>query len=97
MALADKKLVSIITVCYNSAVTIDRTIKSVLAQNYDNIEYIIIDGASQDNTLERIENHQGKFIDKFNREIRIVSEPDEGIYDAMNKGIQLAQGDFIGI
>ena len=52
MALADKKLVSIITVCYNSAVTIDRTIKSVLAQNYDNIEYIIIDGASQDKTLE---------------------------------------------
>ena len=97
MTLADKRLVSIITVCYNSAVTIDRTIKSVLAQNYDNIEYIIIDGASQDNTLERIENYQGKFIDKFNREIRIVSEPDKGIYDAMNKGIQLAQGDFIGI
>lgn len=97
MTLADKRLVSIITVCYNSAVTIDRTIKSVLAQNYDNIEYIIIDGASQDNTLERIENYQEEFRDKFNREIRIISEPDKGIYDAMNKGIQLAQGDFIGI
>ena len=97
MTLADKRLVSIITVCYNSAVTIDRTIKSVLAQNYDNIEYIIIDGASQDNTLERIENYQGKFIDKFNREIRIVSEPDKGIYDAMNKGIKMASGDVVGI
>ena len=97
MTLADKRLVSIITVCYNSAVTIDRTIKSVLAQNYDNIEYIIIDGASQDNTLERIENYQEEFRDKFNREIRIISEPDKGIYDAMNKGFRMATGEIIGI
>ena len=95
MTLADKRLVSIITVCYNSAVTIDRTIKSVLAQNYDNIEYIIIDGASQDNTLERIENYQEEFRDKFNREIRIISEPDKGIYDAMNKGVKKAEGAYV--
>jgi len=81
--------VSIITVCFNSAATIADTIKSVQSQNYRNIEHIIIDGVSKDNTLDVIEacGHIGP----------LVSEKDNGLYDAMNKGIQLATGDIIGI
>ena len=82
--------VSLITIAYNSAETIEDTIKSIVAQDYSNIEYIIIDGGSTDNTLS--------IIDKFKDSIAtIVSEPDKGIYDAMNKGIQNATGDIIGI
>ena len=83
-------LVSIITVSYNSSATISDTIKSVLSQSYANIEYIIIDGSSTDNTIELI-NSFGDKISKF------VSEPDLGIYDAINKGIRLAKGDIVGI
>lgn len=80
--------VSIITVCYNSAKTIEDTIKSVLSQSYNNVEYIIIDGLSTDNTLE--------IINKYKDEIAvIVSEKDNGLYDAINKGIGLASGDII--
>lgn len=81
--------VSIITVCFNSASTIIDTIKSVKAQLYPNIEHIIIDGCSQDNTLEIIttQGHTGP----------LISEKDDGLYDAMNKGISLATGDVIGI
>ncbi|QXV67026.1 glycosyltransferase [Mucilaginibacter sp. 21P] len=82
--------VSIITVCYNSAATIEDSIKSVLSQNYANIEYIIIDGNSKDDTLQIVQ----RYSDKINV---IVSEPDKGLYDAMNKGIKLATGDIIGI
>jgi glycosyltransferase involved in cell wall biosynthesis len=82
--------VSIITVSYNNSETILDTIKSVLAQSYHYIEYIIIDGASNDGTVDIIKSF-GKTISKF------VSEPDKGIYDAINKGIGLATGDIIGI
>jgi len=82
--------VSIITATYNSVKTIIDTIESVNNQDYENIEHIIIDGGSKDNTLELIKNTP-------NRVVKIVSEPDKGIYDAMNKGIALATGDIIGI
>ena len=82
--------VSIISVSYNSIGTISDTIKSVLAQTYPKIEYIIIDGSSTDGTIELIRSF-GKSISKF------VSEADNGIYDAINKGIRLATGDIVGI
>ncbi|MCO4293126.1 glycosyltransferase [Solitalea sp. MAHUQ-68] len=82
--------VSIITVVYNNKETIDDTIKSILNQSYKNIEYIIIDGNSNDGTCEIIKSYGDK-ITKF------ISEPDKGIYDAMNKGLSLAIGDVIGI
>ena len=82
--------VSIITATYNSAKTIVDTILSVNKQDYDDIEHIIIDGGSKDNTLELIKSTP-------NRVTKIVSESDKGIYDAMNKGIALATGDIIGI
>lgn len=85
--------VSIITVCYNSEATIARTVESVLHQTYDNIEYIIIDGASTDNTLGIIRAYH----EAFHGRLKVVSEPDKGIYDAMNKGIDMATGELIGI
>ncbi len=91
-----KPLISIITVCFNSAKTIRQTIESVLNQTYSNIEYIIVDGKSKDNTLEIIKEYEEKFIDK-GIIYRYVSEPDKGIYDAMNKGINMATGQWVGI
>lgn len=88
----NKPYFSIITVCYNSAKTIERTIKSVLDQPCDSWEYIIVDGKSTDNTLEIV----NAYAKKENR-IRVISEPDYGIYDAMNKGIEMAQGTLIGM
>lgn len=82
--------ISIITVTYNSAATVRDTIESVLSQTYNNIEYIIIDGNSKDNTLDIVKEY-GERISK------VVSEPDKGIYDAMNKGISMATGDVVGI
>jgi len=81
--------VSIITVCLNSAETIEDTIRSVLVQNYKEIEYIVIDGCSIDGTLEILAKYQGGIS-------RCISEPDRGVYDAMNKGIKLATGDIVG-
>ena len=86
-------LVSIITVCYNSEKYIRDTIESVLNQTYPNIEYIVIDGESTDSTLEIVKEYEPKFEGRM----RWISESDEGIYDAMNKGIKMAQGDIIGI
>ena len=90
MTDSQKPLVSIITVVYNGASTIEQTIQSVINQTYKNIEYIIIDGASNDGTQD--------IISKYNDNIALfVSEKDNGIYDAMNKGIGLANGEIIGI
>ena len=81
--------VSIITACYNNESTIESTIQSVLNQDYKNIEYIVIDGLSTDKTLDIVKKYSDKII-------RIVSEKDKGMYDALNKGIALAGGDVIG-
>jgi len=82
--------ISIITVCFNSQQTIRATIKSVLSQSYKQVEYIIIDGASTDNTI--------KIIKEFSNSIDVfVSESDAGIYDAINKGISKSSGDVVGL
>lgn len=85
--------VSIITVCFNSEKTIRTTIESVLHQTYNNIEYIIIDGKSSDSTIEIVK----EYMPLFRGRLRYISEKDNGIYDAMNKGIRLSKGDVIGI
>ncbi|MFI5157968.1 MAG: glycosyltransferase family 2 protein [Sphingobacteriales bacterium] len=82
--------VSLITVTYNAESTIERCIRSVIAQKYQNIEYIVIDGASTDSTFQ--------IINRYAQNIKIIiSEPDKGMYDALNKGIKLATGNIIGI
>lgn len=91
-----KPLISIITVCFNSAKTIRQTIESVLNQTYSNIEYILIDGKSSDNTVEIIQEYEPLFAAN-GIAYRWISEPDNGIYDAMNKGIKLATGEWVGI
>lgn len=85
--------VSIITVCYNSEATISKTIQSVLEQTYSNLEYIVVDGASSDDTISIIRHYEKSFQGRM----KWISEPDKGIYYAMNKGISMATGDIIGI
>lgn len=85
--------VTIITPCLNSEDTICETIESVLYQTYANIEYIIIDGKSTDNTVNII----NKYVPLFRGRLRFISEKDRGIYDAMNKGIKMSTGSLIGI
>ena len=80
--------ISVITVCFNSAETLRDNLESVKNQTYQNIEHIIIDGGSSDNTLE--------ILDNFKNDLVVVSEKDSGIYNAMNKGISLASGEIIG-
>ena len=82
--------ISIVTVCYNSGSTIKDAIESVIGQDYPNIEYIIVDGGSKDGTKSIIESYS-QHINKY------ISEPDGGLYDAINKGIRLATGDVVGI
>lgn len=82
--------VSIITVCFNSASTLRETIESVLSQDYEDIEYVVVDGLSTDGTQALVQSYSNK-ISKF------ISEKDRGLYDAMNKGIDLATGEIIGI
>ena len=84
---------SVITVCYNSGKTIERAIKSVLDQTYKDYEYLIIDGGSTDNTLDIVKSYEPKFEGR----LKYISEKDNGIYDAMNKGIKMAAGELIGL
>jgi len=81
--------VSIITVCLNSAETIEETIRSILSQDYKDIEYIVVDGGSTDGTLDVLATYRSRIH-------RCISEPDGGIYHAMNKGIKLSTGDIVG-
>jgi len=95
--------ISIITSCYNREKTINDCIKSILEQNYPNIEYIIIDGASNDNTMQIISKVESKIKEKSFKSshpnfcLKVISEPDHGMYEAINKGIKLATGDYIGL
>lgn len=84
--------VSIVTATYNSAHTLRDTLESVLRQTYNNIEYIIVDGLSTDGTIDIIRQYEPL----FNGKLKWVSEKDEGLYDAMNKGIRMATGDVVG-
>lgn len=86
-------LFTIITVCYNSEKTIERTIQSVLHQTCQDYQYIIVDGASTDGTMNIVRKYEPLFRGK----LKCISEPDQGIYDAMNKGIHEADGKLIGI
>jgi len=82
--------ITIITAVYNRSATIGQAIESVAAQSYDNIEHLVIDGASSDETLLEVQKHS-------HAHIRVISEPDKGIYDALNKGMIIATGDVIGL
>ena len=85
--------VSIITATYNSAATLRDTLDSVLAQTYQDIEYIIVDGLSADGTQEIVKAYEPRFGGR----LRLVSEKDKGLYDAMNKGLRMATGDIVGV
>lgn len=89
-------IVTIVTVAYNSESTIARTIESVLSQSYNKIEYIIVDGASCDSTLEIAQSYMKSFYERDGWSMKIISEPDTGMYDALNKGIKAARGEIIG-
>lgn len=92
--------ISVITATWNSGKTIEDTIKSVLEQTYTDVEHIIKDGGSKDDTVAICEDYRKRFYssgEKLAKTMKIVSEKDGGIYDAMNKGIELASGDIIGI
>jgi len=81
-------VVTVITVCYNSANTLEQSLKSVIIQDWPNVEHIVIDGGSTDDSLSILESYQ-------NHLAHVVSEPDKGIYDAMNKGLDRATGDIV--
>ena len=91
-----RPLVTIVTVSYNCEDTIGKTMESVLNQDYHPLEYIIIDGASTDKTVSVAESYRDAFEEK-GISLIIESEPDDGIYDAMNKGIRMASGDVIAV
>lgn len=95
MSEHEQVMVSIVTVTYNSEKTVSDTLESVLAQTYDQIEYIVVDGASKDRTVEIVESYRPRFEARGYR-LRVVSEPDKGMYDALNKGVAMATGDIIG-
>lgn len=89
-----KKRLSIITVCYNSEQTIEKTFNSILSQTVKPFEYIVVDGSSTDKTLSIIQEYKNKFSDK-SISFKYISEKDKGLYDAMNKGLFMAEGDWI--
>lgn len=86
-------IISLVTVTFNSERTLRDTIQSILFQSYSNIEYIIIDGLSKDSTIDIVQ----QYILQFDGRLKWISEKDKGLYDAMNKGIQMATGDIVGI
>ena len=88
-------LISIITVTYNAESTIERTLQSVESQTYSHIEHLIIDGCSTDHTLSHIQRYIERNVNPKWHQIRVIREPDQGLYDAMNKGIQQATGDYL--
>lgn len=83
------KRISVVTVCFNAEETIRSTIESVLNQDYDNIEYLIVDGESKDSTMQIV----GEYI--LDNRVRVICEPDDGLYDAMNKATRMATGDYM--
>lgn len=85
--------ISLITVTYNSGTTLRDTIQSVLAQTYRNVEYIVVDGLSKDNTMDIVREYEPQFEGRM----KWISEKDKGLYDAMNKGVRMATGDVVGI
>ena len=89
-------LVTVLTVSFNAEATISRTIESVMNQTYKNLEYIVIDGASHDRTAEIARSYVEKFNSQKNRNMFVISEPDKGMYDALNKGAKLAHGIIAG-
>ena len=89
-------LVTILTVAFNAEATIAKTMESVLNQTYDDIEYIVIDGASKDKTVEVARKYQKAFDVAPGRKLIIVSEPDKGMYDGLNKGARMAHGELVG-
>lgn len=86
--MGNKPKLSVVTVCFNAEAVIEKTLRSVTGQTYDNLEYLIIDGASKDGTMAIVERYRDR-IDY------LVSEPDKGLYDAMNKGVFAATGDYV--
>lgn len=92
----DRVRISIVTVTYNSAATVKKTVQSVLAQTYPPFEYIVVDAVSTDDTLDMIQSFSDRFGEKGIK-LTVISEPDDGIYDAMNKGVAAASGDIVGI
>lgn len=91
-----KPLVSLITVSFNSQETIKDTIESILNQTYKDIEYIIVDGLSKDNTVAIAKNYENRFVEKGYK-YKIIAEKDKDLYDAMNKGIKMTGGKIVGI
>lgn len=89
-------LVTILTVAFNAEATIAKTMESVLNQTYDDIEYIVIDGASKDKTVEVARKYQKAFDVAPGRKLIVVSEPDKGMYDGLNKGARMAHGELVG-
>lgn len=88
----EKPKVSIVTATYNDRENLKKTIRQVRSQDYENIEYIVVDGGSKDGTLEVIE----EAAEQFGERLKWISEPDEGIYDALNKGMRMASGEILG-